>query len=254
MIHLFVYKVNGKLMFPLCASCSKGLIKKCNHSTSERELEGTWVTLEIIESIKLGYKVTKIYEVWNYKNRVKYDPITKKGGLFTEYVNRFLKIKQEASGYPRWVKSENDKFKYIADYLTNEGIQLDKEKIAENTGLKTLSKLLLNSHWGRYAMNTDKTKCKFVKNPHELYNILYNVANETKDVIFPNDQIGICYYKDKKELHWGSNQTNVILAAFVTSQARLKLYEELRKFGKNILIRIQFFTLKALMNQNVEII
>ena len=28
--------------------------------------------------------------------------------LFTEYVNTFLKIKQEASGYPHWVKSDSD--------------------------------------------------------------------------------------------------------------------------------------------------
>jgi hypothetical protein len=39
--------------------------------------------------------------------------------------------------------------------------------------------------------------------------------------------VGICCYKEKKELHWGSNQANVVLAAFVTSQARLKLYDEL---------------------------
>ena len=38
------------------------------------------------------------------------------GGLFTEYVNTFLKIKQENSGYPNWCQNENDKIKYIQDY------------------------------------------------------------------------------------------------------------------------------------------
>ncbi len=34
-------------------------------------------------------------------------------------------------------------------------------------------------------------------------------------------------YQDNKEMHWGSNQTNVVVAAFVNSQARLKLYNEI---------------------------
>ncbi len=72
-------------------------------------------------------------------------------------VNTFLRIKQESSGYPHWVETEADKEKYIDDYFQNEGIKLQKENIKENSGLKSLSKLLLNSQWGRYAMNTHKT-------------------------------------------------------------------------------------------------
>ena len=130
--------------------------------------------------------------------------------------------------------NETDQNQYINDYYKNEGILLEKNKIVFNPGLKALSKLLLNSQWGRYAMNTHKTKCKFIKNPHELFDIIYNSQYNVKDIIFPNDNIGLCFYTDKTELHWGSNQTNVVLAAFVTSQARLKLYSEFEKFGKNV--------------------
>ena len=35
-------------------------------------------------------------------------------------------------------------------------------------------------------------------------------------------------------MHIGSNQTNVVIAAFVTCQARLKLYSELRKIGRDL--------------------
>ena len=41
----------------------------------------------------------------------------------------FLRIKQEASGYPNWVQTEDDKDKYIESYFQNEGIQLKKENI-----------------------------------------------------------------------------------------------------------------------------
>ena len=155
------------------------------------------VLLEVMQAIKLGYKVTKIFEIWHYPEKVKYDVHAKEGGLFTDYVNTFLKIKQEASGFPNWVLDETDQNQYINDYYKNEGILFEKNKIVFNPGLKALSKLLLNSQWGRYAMNTHKTKCKFIKNPHELFDIIYNSQYNVKDIIFPNDNIGLCFYADK---------------------------------------------------------
>ena len=99
----------------------------------------------MIEAVKLGYRIDKIFEVWNFSEKEIYNKSVKSGGLFTEYVNTFLKIKQESSGYPNWVQTEYDKDKYIFDYFQNEGIQLTKENIKENPGLKSASKLLLNS-------------------------------------------------------------------------------------------------------------
>jgi len=55
----------------------------------------------------------------------------------------FLKFKQESSGYPSWVQSE-DKDKYIEDYRRVEGIALDKASISKNAGQRTLAKLQLN--------------------------------------------------------------------------------------------------------------
>jgi hypothetical protein len=34
-----------------------------------------------------------------------------------------LKIKQEASGYPAWVKTEDDKDKYVQEYNQKERVQ-----------------------------------------------------------------------------------------------------------------------------------
>jgi len=58
-----------------------------------------------------------------------FDKDTNTGGLFAEYVNMFLKLKQESSGYPYWVRSEDDKDRYIEDYRRAEGIALDKASI-----------------------------------------------------------------------------------------------------------------------------
>jgi hypothetical protein len=242
------YHVNGKLLFPLCAVCATEQLKSCIHTDAERELEGTWVTLEVDEAIKHGYRISQLYEVWHWDQKEQYDPKLKKGGLFTDYVNTFLRIKQEASGYPHWVKTDADKNKYISDYFIHEGIQLDKSKIQSNSGLKTLSKLLLNSQWGRYAMQTNKTQSKFLSNARELYNFFENDQFEVKDLLFPTDNVSMIYYEDKNEMHMGSDQTNVVIAAFVTAQARLKLYKELIKLDKRVL----YFDTDSIIYKKIE--
>jgi hypothetical protein len=82
-------------------------MQKCNHADEERVLENTWVILEVIEALKFGYKIVKIYEIWHFPLREKYNK-SDKTGLFTEYVNTFFRIKQESSGYPHWVETEAD--------------------------------------------------------------------------------------------------------------------------------------------------
>ena len=140
------YRYDGKLQFPLCHTCvveqNKG---ECKHTDNERAMTGTWVTSELEVAIKEGYKIEKIYEVWHYKNKSQYDKEKKYGGIFSEYVNTFLKIKQECSGWPAWVKSEEDKDRFIDEYYKAGGVKLDKEKICHNPGLRALSKLSLNS-------------------------------------------------------------------------------------------------------------
>jgi hypothetical protein len=53
----------------------------------------------------------------------------------------FLKRKQESSGYPSWVQSEEDKDKYVEEYRRAEGIARDKASLSKNAGQRTLAKL-----------------------------------------------------------------------------------------------------------------
>ena len=84
---VLLYHANGKLHFPLCASCANSSQETCNHSEAERCLEGTWVSLEINFAIENGYKIEKIYEIWHWSVVEQYNPSIKTGGLFTAYVN-----------------------------------------------------------------------------------------------------------------------------------------------------------------------
>ena len=95
----------GKLTFPLCMACvqkeqTKSLHERraeCRHSDQQRQLQGTWCTPEIQEARARGYKLVRIHEVWHFKeSRI---------GLFKNYVNTWLKIKQESAGWPRWCQT-----------------------------------------------------------------------------------------------------------------------------------------------------
>ncbi len=114
-------RINDKLLFVLCQTCADHSQQTpCQHNDEERALIGTWVTDELKMAMSMGYKVEKIYEVWNFDQIAQYDPSTMSGGVFTDYVNTFLKMKQEASGWPKWCESEHDKQKYIDDYHMRE--------------------------------------------------------------------------------------------------------------------------------------
>jgi hypothetical protein len=154
----------GQLVFSLCFSCTKEKQKICNHSENDRAFTGTWTTVEIKEAIKQGYKVLKIYEVLHYKETSQNDPITRTGGIFTTYINLFLKMKTEASGYPNGCTTEILKDKYINDFLLVEGILLDKTNIKLNEGMRAIAKLMLNSFWGRFGMQSNKKQYKLIRN------------------------------------------------------------------------------------------
>ncbi|XP_071176481.1 uncharacterized protein [Mytilus edulis] len=111
-------KINNKLMFSLCITCTD--LKQqttCEHNPEEREFIGTWVTDGLKMAFQKGYAVDTIYEVWHFNDVEQYDTRSKSGGIFTEYINIFLKMKQEASGWPSWCISEEHRQKYIQDYF-----------------------------------------------------------------------------------------------------------------------------------------
>uniref|UniRef100_A0A914V8J6 Uncharacterized protein n=1 Tax=Plectus sambesii TaxID=2011161 RepID=A0A914V8J6_9BILA len=123
------YKTAGKLLFPLCKSCCKEQNQEsCNHSEEEKSFWGTWCTNGIDKALQLGYEVLKIVEVWHYEEWSTYNGKDDNTGLFTKYVNRFLKIKVEASGWPSWVNTNEDREKYIENYKKREGITLDNRR------------------------------------------------------------------------------------------------------------------------------
>ena len=110
-------RINSKLIFPLCYKCSMLHSNgSCECKDNEWCLIHMWTTPEVELSINHGYRIVDIYEVLHWERSEMIDMKSKKGGIFNNYINMFLTIKAEASGYPNDVKSEEDKRKYIQEF------------------------------------------------------------------------------------------------------------------------------------------
>ena len=86
--------------------------------------------------------------MWHFAEIEQYSPEEPGSGLFTEYIDTFLKLKQEASGYPPGCETDQQKRDYILDYAAHEHIQLDPANIRLNNALRCLAKIALNAFWG----------------------------------------------------------------------------------------------------------
>ena len=80
-------------------------------------------------------------EVLHWKESEQYDPLTKEGGLFTSYIHTFLKLKQQASGFPEYIQTNEEKDHYIEQYFLHEGILLEKDLIEEKPWLEKFVKV-----------------------------------------------------------------------------------------------------------------
>ena len=219
-----------KVLFPLCMSCAKNNLKSwhCPHNDEERELVGTWCTPEVEKAVEMGYRVRHVYEVWNFPQR--------STTLFRKYIDAWLRIKQEADGWPKNIGEDEEKRRqYIQDYLNREAVQLRPEYIEKNPGLRSLAKLMLNSFWGKFGQQTNKTQVREFVDPIEFHKFLNDDKRDVRHVGVINDDLVEVFSKytaDNDPVH---PHLNIFVACFTTCWARLHLYESLEKLDKQVL-------------------
>jgi hypothetical protein len=142
------YKTGGKLLFPLCRTSAEqrdlGPDDCCQHTDAKRSLTGTWVTSELQKALELGYRLDQIYEVWHFPQSSQ--------DLFTSYIDTFLKIKQEVSGFPNGCETLKQQQEYIRDIAQREGIRMNPADIKKNPSGEPLPKLFCL--WGKFSQIT----------------------------------------------------------------------------------------------------
>ena len=184
------------MTFPLCRTCVETEMVRpmtqrtqvCRHSWEEHQLIGTWCTPELEEAVRQGYHIRTIHEVWHFP------PNQQKTGLFKNYVNTWLKIKTEASGYPSWADTPDKKAEYVNNYKRRESIDLDPDFIEKNPGRKATSKLMFNSFWGKFAENMRKDKTAVIGTPADLYSLVLDPLAEISSIrICSEERLEVVY-------------------------------------------------------------
>lgn len=185
--------------------------------------EVKYTNLELKKALQLGYTLITVHKVWLWRSI--------KVGLFSEYMKRFLKVKQQAAGWPSNDMKDDEKLAYLNDFYKAEGIQLDVNLIQPNEGLYKMAKLYLNSLWGKFAQrNPDMFDRTDIVHDTEQgvqdFNCLRS-EGRIKDCYVVNEKT--CLVKSKpatlpSEDALGS--INITIGIFTTAHARLKLYNE----------------------------
>ena len=220
------YRYDSKLLFPLCKTCAQRGIKqellqrskKCPHSAEERSLTGTW---------KKGYVIVYIYEVWHLKEQ--------SNELFHPYIKTFMKIKQEASGWPAECDTEEKKRNYLQEYKEHEGIQLDYNKVEKNPGLRSLAKLMLNSFWGKFGQRPNQTQVTTCTKHSEFFQIITDDRQVIHRIEIANEHMAEIFHSFQEDCDPVQTNVNIFVACFNTSYARLKLYNALEILQERVL-------------------
>ena len=117
------YRCKDKLTFPLCAAYVEGLVdapllqkvqQVCEHAPCDRALTGTWCTPELKVAIQKGYQLIRIDQVYHFPKR--------RTGLFRDYVDTWLKLKEAASGCPADCVTGAQQLRHCQQWYEHQGI------------------------------------------------------------------------------------------------------------------------------------
>jgi hypothetical protein len=178
----------------------------------ENMYKETIPTPELIKSLELGYKITRVYKIFHFK---------KTTGLFKSYIQCFLRAKVE-NGF----KGTDEEKDILIDKYKKIGVTIRKDRLCDNPGRKNNAKLMLNSLWGKFGQRQMNISV-YINEPSKWYNILRRV-NKKEIILITRENLGdslFIQYKEVKECNMNFNKTNIALCGMITSQARLRLYK-----------------------------
>ena len=142
-----------------------------------------------------------------------------------------MKIKLESSKHDFKTKEEETNFKR----KIKKGLDIDIEKFKFNAGLRSISKLCLNSLWGKFGQRSNMSQTKYVTEVSEFYEILVDDKLDNANFQFINDDMVQMTYNFKDQFVDNSKNTNIYIACFPTSHARLMLFNKLDYLREKVL-------------------
>jgi hypothetical protein len=220
-------KIAKSMFMRHCQQCLDARNSACSHSHSERAIVGHWTTIEVAKALELGYRIIETYEVSHFEQS--------STELWKSYIKKFLKIKLETS------PSTCSEYEYRMK-AARLGIELGELK--QNPGLRFISKICLNSLWGKLGQRPTVTHREYIDNEREFYATIINdkidnlsiaLLNNASPVGFLADNtLAYITYNEKENFVKLSYNTNIFIACYTTAHARLRLFDMMHRLGEAV--------------------
>ena len=101
--------------------------------------------------------------------------------------------------------------------------------------MRAIAKIMLNSLWGKLAQRENMTKAEYISEPSKFFDLVTNPNKIVKNVDICRENLLLVNRDDTESSVEPHACSKVIVAAFVTAQARLKLVEPLEKLNERVL-------------------
>jgi hypothetical protein len=186
-----------------------------------------FTTVEVMDAVELGWKIDKIQWIMHYDQDA---------DLFKDYIRKLISEKIHASSGP-----PEDFDQLAEEWWRRYEIKLEREKMCFNAGKRAISKMQVNSLWGKLAERPKFTFNEIV-DPQQ-FNLMemkeHNNQLKFSQKIFlgenrwfvSGETIEVPLLSDYK-LVANRVKTNVAIGAFVTMWGRRMLWEEMMRLGR----------------------
>jgi hypothetical protein len=221
------YGRDKKLLFTLCRTCAeeRNPEKRCMHSGGDRALTGTWFIEEVKTAINKGYKILDVFGIYHFKET--------STELFADYIRLFYKLKLTSSGIPSHCKTEQDLEDYIAQVQEKEKITLKKEDFELNPGMRQLSKLLINSLWGKFGLRRNLPSHQFCSTMEEISTLLHDETIDVTNILPMHENMALVTHRKRSaEFFELNNHANIYIASATTAYARIEIGKHLDFVGE----------------------
>jgi len=104
----------------------------------------------------------------------------------------------------------------------------------KNPGLRFIAKICLNSLWGKFGHNPKVKHAEYIDNERDFYRLILNDKIDQISMSFLNNTMVYANYEFRDKFVQTRYNTNLYIACFTTSWARLRLYNMLEKLDKNV--------------------
>lgn len=206
--------IDGKSLVALCFKCaSKQSNKPCTHNDDERSWTTVYTIPEVAYAMRYNYKLVEIYEFYSYSEA---------GAIFKKFFEILASFKIRFEGFPKDVKSEEDKLLYCETVNSQmefvlEGVRLTPELIRENKALRSYVKLLLNSTLGKLCQRGVREEQNYMSSQEELNRFIYKSQSEIRGWTIISDNL--LHLRTQKMVDYAPpNRTScLVLGSYVTA-------------------------------------